>query len=227
MVTDNENRLPIHTAAASAFLPGLRALLAVDPSCVRALCAPPIAEHNASSSSLTSSALYPIDMIVQYYDTVVKELDEIRTKDPILVEKKHTAEEAIEVILMTSLYGRAIFLPRDQTEAFLPLHAALLMETRDATWRTLLTMYKNLHAEDVDELGRNLLHLVAMDPSAAGSRRQGIVREIHAMFPTAVQRENKDGLIPLQVAIMYNAGEEITKPLIEYRETTFRRRYVR
>mmetsp|Transcript_3758 Transcript_3758/g.5112 ORF Transcript_3758/g.5112 Transcript_3758/m.5112 type:complete len:415 (-) Transcript_3758:181-1425(-) len=118
----------------------------------------------------------------------------------LLMKRKNDLEECIEMLLMSSLYHRAIFMPRDGTEEeepFVPLHAAILCgQLSSESWSHLLTLYgKRTTDIVVDHDGRGLLHACADAAAAAvttessssnvepysDEQLQDIIRDVHAL----------------------------------------------
>jgi hypothetical protein len=271
-IRDGKGHFPIHLAAKHGFLPGVRALLAVDASSVtvRLKCddddALPIdlalKGHREVMESITAlkedslmtSRRSNEDPIVEATAAATTHPDtndltrRIRSlalgcdeedetsgsggvDEKILLDRKFVYEETIEVLLMSALYTRAVFMPREESHAdnvqapfFLPIHAGLCQRLKRENWDHLLQMYSALHVHQIDRDGRTVLHTLA-DASSPNFGNGGspysneelkrMVTEIHALDQTAHSRPDSYGLIPLQLAVLNGVPAPIMKAFVD------------
>jgi hypothetical protein len=153
-----------------------------------------------------------------------------------LTAHKIEYEEAIEVLLMSALYGRAVMLPREEKHSeqpgapfFLPLHAGLWQTLQPASWNHLLSIYGNRHVLDVDRNGRNLLHALAESSVPSDEETEDkeahhgyeddqlidMIGQVHSSHPKAHLELDHQGMLPLQLAIVSLASARVIQALVD------------
>lgn len=133
-------------------------------------------------------------------------------------------DECLEMLLLTSYTGRAVFsCDGSSEELFLPAHALLTHPRHPPThWKYALHYYygtkKQLHFQSVDHLGRSPLHVLLEegdDYSYSTDVQVAIIRELHQLAPDVFAQVDAKGRIPLQIAILEDAPKEIVQVLVE------------
>ena len=190
-VTNDEGLLPVHLAALSGFVIGLRTLLS--------------SEFSTIYSRDKLEGLLPLDIAVQ-------KLAEIRSEDPSDsddddLEDDDTADiekdpkkakyiSCIEVLLSSMLYDRLVLSPRDKP--FLPLHSVIGARPQLETWNTLFEVYGDEHRVDVDHLGRNIAHKICSRPIENIDTDLAI---LHSVERDLFYQCDNYGFIPLHLAV--------------------------
>jgi hypothetical protein len=151
-----------------------------------------------------------------------------------LTAHKIEYEEAIEVLLMSAFYGRAVMLPREEKHSeqpdapfFLPLHAGLWQTLQPVSWNHLFSIYGKRHVLDVNRNGRNLLHVLAEssvpDEETEDKEAHGydddqlidMIGQIHSSHPKAHLELDHHGMLPLQLAIVTFASARVIQALVD------------
>jgi hypothetical protein len=151
-----------------------------------------------------------------------------------LTARKIEYEEAIEVLLMSALYGRAVMLPREEKHSeqpdvpfFLPLHAGLCQTLQPASWNHLFSIYCNRHVLELDHHGHNLLHVLAEssvpdketdDKEAHGYEDDQLIDmigQVYSSHPKAHLELDHHGMLPLQLAIVSLASARVIHALVD------------
>lgn len=245
MIRNGNGYLPIHLAAQNGFMPGIRGLLAVDASGVFSRLATDDQDNDDNDA-------LPVDLAIEGHRRIVERLaasslstttTTTNNNKTWLLADKDRYEECIEVLLLSALARRAVFMPRDETHVdgstapfFVPLHAALCARLQPSSWEHLWKIYGGLHGCDADRDGRTLLHAVAdacchddddndqkIYPNA---QLCDIIREVHHREPTAYARKDIYGLVPLQLAVLNGADATVVKAILECGQEMTRAKWV-
>lgn len=158
-VTNDERLLPIHLAATSGFVVGIRTLLA--------------SEFSTVYRKEELEDMLPLDLAVVQLQEYLSEEGQDGEEDDMEDEEfldsndsesdKNAIINCIEILLSSMTYSRLISEPRsiaykEDGKPFLPLHSAVDAKPQQQTFETLYELYKEEHSLDVDPLGRNIAH---------------------------------------------------------------------
>lgn len=159
-VTNDERLLPIHLAATSGFVVGIRTLLA--------------SEFSSVYRKEELEDMLPLDLAVVQLQEYLNEEEREDGEDNDMEDEefldsnntesdKNAIINCIEILLSSMTYNRLISEPRsisykEDGKPFLPLHSAVDAKPQQQTFHTLYELYKEEHSQDVDLLGRNIAH---------------------------------------------------------------------
>lgn len=159
-VTNDERLLPIHLAATSGFVVGIRTLLA--------------SEFSSVYRKEELEDMLPLDLAVVQLQEYLNEEEQEDGEDNDMEDEefldsnnsesdKNAIINCIEILLSSMTYNRLISEPRsisykEDGKPFLPLHSAVDAKPQQQTFDTLYELYKEEHSQDVDLLGRNIAH---------------------------------------------------------------------
>jgi hypothetical protein len=220
---------PIHLACVRAWNQGIKVLLAVASSLVHQRCNKeqwlPIdwtlyvhqklknellnrgTSTSSSTSSISSSS--PSPWIPDFSKCTEQELLSLQLD----------YDECLELLLLTSYKGRAVFSRDSEEETFLPAHA--LLKQPVTHWNYALQSSccygKKRYVESVDHLGRSPLHVLLEEGECYTTEDQvAIIRALHQLAPEGLfSQVDAKGRIPLQIAILEDAPKEIVQVLVE------------
>lgn len=263
LIRDRSGFAPIHIAAMNGFEAGIRGLLAVNPGCVndRTLVEgflpidlalrghrqilETLHKIKGHGTSLNDTVVPPDSVEADTsLNILVGQSINILDNDPLLLsgskllDMKASYEESIEMLLMSVLYCRAVFCPREEgfeddinSLFFLPLHAAFVARILPESWDHLKSMYGALHIHDVDRYGRTVLHALSdacllEDSSYTEAQLVDMVRDVDKMDPNASMRLDGIGLLPLHGAILNGASANVVKAFIEIRPKALKSRFI-
>lgn len=196
-LTNDEGLLPIHLAAMSGAVHGIRTILGFGVSTIF------VRENTEEMLALD----FAIDGLVGVMD------DEEEERDDTQVD---LYQQCIRILLNSALYNQPVLNPAvNENCPFLPIHAAAAIQPCRRSWIHLMSTFGPQYAGEIDASGKTPLHTLMSSTMFQDDLVTQATLSISDMQPTCLTHFDNNGFIPLHAALVNKMPFSVIQCLVQ------------